>query len=271
MAQLPLQQKYENLLSELKNLGSLAVAFSSGVDSAFLLYAAKQALGDKVLAITAVSPVFPAREHTEAIEFCKGHGITHVFYTLDSLDKEHFRNNPPDRCYHCKKDLFSGLKSLAKENGYDHLAEGSNMDDLGDYRPGMKAVEELHVLSPLQDAGLYKSEIRELSKQFDLPTWDKPSFACLASRFAYGETISENKLRMVESTEQYLMDLGLKQCRVRIHGDMARIEVLPEDISFLASDSIRIPLIEHMKGLGFKYTSLDLQGYRTGSMNEALK
>ena len=271
MAQLPLQQKYENLLSELKNLGSLAVAFSSGVDSAFLLYAAKQALGDKVLAITAVSPVFPAREHTEAIEFCKGHGITHVFYTLDSLDKEHFRNNPPDRCYHCKKDLFSGLKSLAKENGYDHLAEGSNMDDLGDYRPGMKAVEELHVLSPLQDAGLYKSEIRELSKQFDLPTWDKPSFACLASRFAYGETISENKLRMVESTEQYLMDLGLKQCRVRIHGDMARIEVLPEDISFLASDSVRIPLIEHMKKLGFKYTSLDLQGYRPGSMNDMLK
>lgn len=271
MTQLPLQQKYENLLVELKNLGSLAVAFSSGVDSAFLLYAAKQALGDRVLAITAVSPIFPSREHTEAIEFCKQHGIQHLFYELDPLGKEHFRNNPPDRCYHCKKDLFTGLKSLAKENGYDHLAEGSNMDDLGDYRPGMKAVSELDVLSPLRDAGLYKTEIRELSKHFDLPTWDKPSFACLASRFVYGETISEEKLRMVEAAEQYLMDLDLKQFRVRIHGDMARIEVLPEDIPLIASDKIRIPLMERMQELGFKYTALDLQGYRTGSMNEVLK
>lgn len=263
-----LETKYQVLLSRLRQFSRIAVAFSGGVDSSFLLFAAKEALGDNVLAVTAVSPIFPDSDEKETRLFCSKYGIKQEFFPCGDLSKPHFQTNPRDRCYHCKKDLFTGIRSLAEEHGIPTVAEGSNMDDRNDYRPGRIAIEELGILSPLQDTGFYKSEIRELSHQFGLPTWDKPSFACLASRFVYGEAITENKLRMVEQAEKGLHDLGFRQCRVRIHGMMARIELLPEDMDRFFEKRTRESVNHTLKVLGFKHVSVDLQGYRTGSMNE---
>lgn len=263
-----LEAKYLVLLSHLRQYDRIAVAFSGGVDSSFLLYAAREALGDQVLAVTATSPIFPSSDEEETLQFCKQYNIQQVFFHSGDLNKDHFRTNPKDRCYHCKKDLFTGIQALAAEHGIQAVAEGSNMDDRNDYRPGKLAIEELGILSPLQETGLYKSEIRELSEEFGLPTWDKPSFACLASRFVYGEEITENKLRMVEKAEQHLHELGFRQCRVRIHGMMARIELLPEDMDRFFQRQTRQSVNRMLKSLGFKHVSVDLQGYRTGSMNE---
>lgn len=266
-----LHEKYEALLACIKSLGSLAVAFSGGVDSTFLLYAAQEALGDKVLAVTARSETFPDREKEEAAAFCKEHGIRQLVFNSRELDIPGFRENPKDRCYYCKKELFTRITELAAENGCAFAAEGSNTDDLGDYRPGLKAVEELGVTSPLRTAKLTKQEIRELSREFGLPTWDKPSFACLASRFVYGEEITAEKLKMVGEAEQFLLDLGFRQMRVRMHGEnLARIEVLPEDIGRITSPGIREKIAEKCKEIGFAYAAVDLQGYRTGAMNEVL-
>lgn len=266
-------EKYRILQENLKNLGSVAVAFSSGVDSAFLLKAAQEALGDKVIAITASSCSFPGRELKEAKEFCVQHGIRQIICNTNELEIEGFSENPPNRCYLCKRELFGKICAIAKENGTNVVVvvEGSNMDDLGDYRPGLTAIRELGIISPLRQAGLTKSEIRELSREMGLPTWDKPSFACLSSRFAYGERITEEKLRMVENAEQFLMDKGFRQVRVRIHGKIARIEVLPSDISRIVEEKNRTEIAAKLKEYGFDYVSLDLQGYRTGSMNEVLK
>lgn len=266
-----LHGKKHILEENLKELGSLAVAFSSGVDSTFLLKVAKDVLKDNVIAVTARSGSFPKRELNEAAEFCKKEGIRQLFVDIDEMSIEGFRNNPVDRCYYCKKEVFTRITEAAESCGIKYVAEGSNIDDNGDYRPGLKAVEELGIKSPLRHAGLTKAEIRELSKEMGLPTWEKPSFACLASRFVYGEKITEEKLSMVDKAEQMLLELGFKQFRVRIHGNMARIEVLPEEISKLTEDSVRNAVYTRFKEIGFDYVTVDLAGYRTGSMNETIK
>lgn len=270
-----LHEKYEILQNYLKELGSVAVAFSSGVDSTFLLRVALDTLGSKnVIAVTASSCSFPKRELNEAKDFCKKNQIRHIVCQSEELDIEGFRKNPKNRCYLCKHELFEKILAIAGEYHIRAVVEGSNMDDNGDYRPGLVAVSELGIKSPLRHAKLYKEEIRELSKELGLPTWNKQSFACLSSRFVYGETISEEKLDMVDKAEQLLLDLGFHQVRVRIHGNenglIARIEIMPEEFSRLISEEIRTQIYAYLKKLGFSYITLDLQGYRTGSMNETI-
>lgn len=265
-----MENKMEHLKVYLKNLGSVAVAFSSGVDSTFLLKVAHDVLGEKVIAITAQSCSFPRRELEEAKAFCEKEGIRHIICHSEELDIEGFSQNPPNRCYLCKKELFEKIGEIAKENQIAYIAEGSNMDDNGDYRPGLMAVAELGVKSPLREAKLTKAEIRAYSKELGLPTWEKQSFACLSSRFVYGETITEKKLGMVEKAEQLLLDYGFHQVRVRIHGMLARIEIMPEEFPKLMEQSVRTDIVKKFKEYGFTYVTMDLLGYRMGSMNETL-
>ena len=262
------QIKYENLKEYLRSLGSVAVAFSSGVDSTFLLKTAHDVLGDKCLAITAMSCSFPKRELEEAKAFCEKEGIRHITVESEELEIEGFCQNPTNRCYICKKELFEKIWEIARKEGLNAVAEGSNMDDNGDYRPGLQAVAELQVKSPLRHVGLTKQEIRDYSHQLGLPTWDKQSFACLSSRFVYGEEITAQKLCMVDKAEQLLLDLGFHQLRVRIHGTIARIEVLPAEFEKLLQN--REQIVAEFKKYGFTYVAMDLQGYRMGSMNETL-
>lgn len=265
-----LLEKYEKLKEDLIKYKGVSVAFSSGVDSTFLLYAAHDALGANALAITAESNSFPKRESMEARDYCKELGVKQLICHPEELQIEEFVNNPVNRCYICKKEIFTQIIKLAKEYNTGIVVEGSNLDDNGDYRPGHQAIKELGVKSPLRDCGFTKAEIRELSNYFNIPTWDKPSYACLASRFPYGEKITAEKLDMVDKAEQYIMDLGFRQVRVRIHDKIARIELLAEDMDRFIDVKIREGVYEEFKKIGFEYTSLDLKGYRTGSLNENL-
>ena len=265
-----LHDKYQQLQNDLRAMGRAAVAFSAGVDSTFLLKVAHDVLGNDCLAVTVRSVFCPDRESDEAEAFCAAEGIRHIVETVDVLAVPGVRENPPERCYLCKKALFTRLGEITRENGAAFLLEGSNMDDLGDYRPGLRAIEELGVGSPLRKAGLYKSEIRALSKELGLPTWEKPSYACLASRVAYGEELTGEKLAMVDAAEQYLMGLSPRQLRVRVHGAMARIEVEPDAIARLASPETAAKVNKKLRALGFSHVALDLGGYRTGSMNADL-
>lgn len=270
-----INEKYEKLKNYLISLESVAIAFSSGVDSTFLLQTAVDALGtDRVIAVTARSCSFPKRELDEATAFCEDNKIKHFVVDSEELDIDGFRKNPANRCYLCKHELFEKILAIAKENGIQAVCEGSNMDDNGDYRPGLTAVAELGIKSPLRYAQLSKQEIRDLSKERGLTTWDKQSFACLSSRFVYGETISEERLGMVDKAEQLLMDIGFHQIRVRVHGEgkgtIARIELDPEEFSLIMKDSVREMVDMRLKSFGFAYVTLDLLGYRTGSMNQMI-
>ncbi len=265
-----LAEKHKKLRNSLAALPGACVAFSGGVDSTFLLKVAKDALGDNVLAVTATSPTYPEAELHEAKRLARSIGAEHLIIASNELEIPGFSENSPNRCYFCKTDLFQKLKAVAGKCGGYTVVDGSNLDDTGDYRPGREAARELGVKSPLAEAGLTKDDIRALSRQMGLSTWDKPSFACLSSRFPYGETITEEKLKMVEAAESLLRECGFTQFRVRCHEGLARLELVPEEMPLLSDGALRLRIYDDLRRLGFTYVSVDLKGYRTGSMNEVL-
>jgi uncharacterized protein len=265
-----IDEKYARLLAVIRERPSAAVAFSGGVDSSFLCRAAVEALASNAIAITIVSPMLPKSEIDCAAEVARLVGIEHVLIE-DREIEEKVAENPKDRCYHCKKIEFGAILDAARARGIDAVLDGSNFDDLSDYRPGLRALEELRIVSPLREAELTKAEIRELSRRFGLPTWDKPAFACLASRIPYGERIDAKKLERVEKAEDALRTFGFRQFRVRSHGDIARIEVAPEERSAFFDEKKLDAISCSLKACGFLYVSFELEGYVMGSMNKAIR
>lgn len=266
-----LSTKLESLKSILSEMGSVLIAYSGGADSTFLLKVASSVLGDRVLAVTASSEIYPSRGLGEARENAKMLGVKHVVINTNELDDENFVSNPRERCYYCKKELFSKLMGLAKQHELNYVADGSNYDDIGDFRPGVRAASQFGVRSPLKEAMLTKGEIRTLSQEMSLPTWDKPPQPCLATRFPYGTRIMKEELSRVELAEEFLAEFGIKQLRVRVHGDIARIEVPEEDMPIFLDRDKSKEIVDRFKALGYRYITLDIQGYRMGSMNEPLK
>jgi len=265
-----LHDKLDVLRHNISRMKSLAVAYSGGVDSTFLLKVAHDVLDEYAIAVTARSFIHTERKFRQCVEFVHKIGARQVVIDSEELDIEGFSDNPPNRCYLCKKALFSKIGEWAQQHHIQYIADGSNMDDLGDYRPGNQAIQELGVVSPLQEAGLNKDEIRILSKEMELPTWDKPAFACLASRFPYGQKITREKLQQVDQGEQLLLNLGFRQVRVRHHGDGARLEVSSDERGKFFDTALMDEVYEKFRRLGFLHVSLDLKGYRTGSLNETI-
>jgi uncharacterized protein len=264
-------EKYERLGEILKEMGSVVIGYSGGVDSTLLVKVAVDVLGRRALAMIGRSATYPTREFEEAVSIAERMGVRYVVVDTEETDVIKFQENPPDRCYYCKTELFGKLDELARSEGIAWIADGTIMDDVGDFRPGMRAKAERSVRSPLLEAGLTKLEVRELSRHLQLPTWDKPAFACLSSRFPYGTGISKENLNRVDAAETLLRDLGFRHFRVRFHDERtARIEVGPEEIRRVVEDGTRDRIVRFLKELGFTYVALDLQGYRTGSMNEVL-
>ena len=266
-----LLEKYQALQAEFRRLGHVAVAFSSGVDSTLLLKIAHDVLGNNAVAITAKASMVPTREISDAMDFCACEGVKHVVLNIDAFSIEGFAENPPERCYICKKALFGTILEKATELGIPHVVEGSNTSDLGDYRPGLKALDELSVESPFLKAGMSKADVRALSHALELATWNKPSYACLASRVPYGDRITPEKLAAVEAAEDLLIALGFTQVRCRAHGDVARIEVAPERRCELMQLFCESDLAARIRAAGFTYVSIDAEGYTSGSLNRTLK
>jgi uncharacterized protein len=265
----PLETKRQKLLELLREMGGCVIGFSGGVDSTFLFAVAAQVFGERALAVTATSETYPERELREAKQLAAKIGGRHRVIVSEELDIPGFADNPKDRCYLCKKELFTKLRQVAEEEGLPCVADGSNVDDRGDYRPGRRAAKELGVRSPLEEAGLCKADIRAISKAMALATWDKPSFACLSSRFPFGTKITRETLSVVGRAEEALRGLGLRTLRVRHHGDVARLELGPDEFRQVVN-GLREEVIRRVKQAGYTFVALDLQGYRTGSMNEAV-
>ena len=265
------KEKLKNLRKILSKMESVLVAYSGGVDSTFLLKVARKELGDKVTAVTVKSEIHHLSEITDAKKIAQKFKVKHLFMDIDILSNKEFVNNPKERCYICKKEIFNRISEIARELNLNFVADGSNYGDLDDYRPGMKAIRELKIRSPLQEALLTKDDIRLLSKDMDLPTWNKPSNSCLATRIPYGDEITLEKLKRIEKAEGFFHDLGIEQVRVRYHNNLAKIEVGEKDFLLLMEEDLRKKIITKLKKLGFIYIALDLQRYQTGSMNEELK